>query len=102
MSIRSTSVRRSPHLHSVSAAGRDFLRARCSTEGAIAHFLYNLLGVVVIYGIPWLRRIPMAGAEWIARLGSERNGLAVAYILSVFFGVPGSLVLFSMRGCPEC
>ena len=59
---------------------------------AIAHFLYNLLGVVLIYGIPWLRRIPMAGAEWIARLGSQRKGLAVAYILSVFFGVPGVLV----------
>ena len=59
---------------------------------AIAHFLYNLLGVVLIYSIPWLRRIPMAGAEWIARLGSQRKGLAVAYILSVFFGVPGVLV----------
>ena len=59
---------------------------------AIAHFLYNLLGVVLIYSIPWLRRIPMEGAEWIARLGSERKGLAVAYILSVFFGVPGVLV----------
>ena len=59
---------------------------------ALAHFLYNLLGVIVIYSIPWLRRIPMAGAEWIARLGSERKGLAVAYILSVFFGIPGALV----------
>ena len=61
---------------------------------AIAHFLYNLLGVVVIYSIPWLRLIPTAGAEWIARLGSKRKGLAVAYMLSVFFGVPGLLVLF--------
>ncbi|MCE2493844.1 MAG: Na/Pi symporter [Alphaproteobacteria bacterium] len=60
---------------------------------AIAHFLYNLLGVVVIYSVPWLRGIPVAGAEWIARLGSERRGLAVAYILCVFFGVPGLLVL---------
>ena len=59
---------------------------------AIAHFIYNLLGVIVIYGIPWLRGIPIAGAEWIARLGSERKGLAIAYILSVFFGVPGVLV----------
>ena len=62
---------------------------------AIAHFLYNLLGVIVIYGIPWLRRIPMAGAEWIAQLGSERKGWAIAYILSVFFGVPGALVFSS-------
>ncbi|MCY4395695.1 MAG: Na/Pi symporter [Rhodospirillaceae bacterium] len=59
---------------------------------AIAHFLYNLLGVIVIYSIPWLREIPIAGAEWIARLGSERKSLAVAYILSVFFGIPSALV----------
>ena len=59
---------------------------------AIAHFLYNLLGVAVIYSIPWLREIPIAGAEWIARLGSERKWAAMAYILSVFFGIPGALV----------
>ena len=59
---------------------------------AIAHLFYNLLGVIVIYSIPWLRDIPMAGAEWIARLASEWKGLAVAYILLVFFGVPAGLV----------
>ena len=63
---------------------------------AIGHFLYNLLGVIVIYSIPWLREVPIAGAEWIARLGSERKGLAISYILAVFFGVPGALVLFKM------
>ena len=63
---------------------------------AIGHFLYNLLGVIVVYSIPWLREVPIAGAEWIARLGSERKGLAISYILSVFFGVPGALVLFKM------
>ena len=60
---------------------------------AIAHFLYNLLGVIVIYSIPWLRRIPIAGAEWIARIGSERKSLAIGYVLSVFFVIPGALVL---------
>ena len=62
---------------------------------AIAHFLYNLLGVIVIYGIPWLREIPLAGAEWIARLGSERKWLAIIYILGAFFGIPGALVFAS-------
>ena len=60
---------------------------------AIAHFLYNLLGVVVIYSIPWLRNIPVAGAKWIAQVGSERKELAIAYIFFAFFGVPGVLVL---------
>ncbi len=63
---------------------------------AIGHLLYNVLGVIVVYSIPWLREVPIAGAEWIARLGSERKGLAISYILSVFFGVPGALVLFKM------
>lgn len=59
---------------------------------AIAHFLYNLMGVVVIFSIPWLREIPLSGAEWIARLGSERKWAAVAYILLVFFGIPAALL----------
>ena len=63
---------------------------------AIGHFLYNLMGVIIIYSIPWLREVPIAGAEWIARLGSERKGLAITYILVVFFGVPGALVFFKM------
>ena len=59
---------------------------------AIAHFLYNVFGVVVIYSIPGLRNMPVMGAEWIARLGSERRGIAAAYMASVFFLVPGGLV----------
>ncbi len=59
---------------------------------AIAHLLYNLVGVIVIYCIPWLRNIPIAGAEWIARLADKRKELALAYILLVFFGVPAGLV----------
>ena len=60
---------------------------------AIAHFLYNLLGVIVIYAIPWLRSIPVTGASWLSGLASERRTLAVAYIICVFFVVPGVLVL---------
>ena len=67
---------------------------------AIAHFLYNLLGVIVIYGIPWLREIPIAGAEWIARLGSERKWLAIIYI-SVHFSAFRERSCLPVHGCPE-
>jgi len=56
---------------------------------ALAHFLFNLIGVIVIYGIPFLREIPIKGAEWLARIGSERKLYALTYVLSVFFVVPG-------------
>ena len=59
---------------------------------AIAHFLYNVLGVLIIFGIPWLRNIPVAGAEWITELASTRKSLAIIYTLGVFFGHPGRLV----------
>lgn len=62
---------------------------------AIAHFLYNILGVIVIYGIPWLRKLPMVCAEWLARTGSERKIWAVAYVIGLFFGVPCALVALS-------
>ena len=52
-------------------------------------FLFNLIGVIVIYGIPFLREIPIKGAEWLARVGSERKLYALTYVLSVFFVVPG-------------
>ena len=59
---------------------------------AVAHFLYNVIAVVVVFGIPILRNLPLAGAEWIANLASKQKSLAIAYTLCVFFGVPGLLV----------
>ena len=62
---------------------------------AIAHFLYNTLGVIVIFGIPWLRKIPMVCAEWLADTASERKIWAVAYVLGLFFAIPCALVALS-------
>ena len=55
---------------------------------ALVHFMYNLFGVVVIYSIPWLGRIPLLGAENLAAIASERKPLAFAYVVGVFFLVP--------------
>ena len=57
-------------------------------EIAMVHMLYNFLGVVVIYGIPFLRQLPVIGAQKLADVASERKYLAVAYILGVFFVIP--------------
>lgn len=57
-------------------------------EIAMVHMLYNVLGVVVIYGIPFLCRLPIVGAETLARVASEKKSIAFAYIVGVFFVVP--------------
>ena len=61
-------------------------------EIAMVHLVYNVLGVVIIYGIPFLCRLPIVGAETLAAIASERKYLAFLYILTVFFLLPGMLL----------
>ena len=62
---------------------------------AIIHFIYNLLGVVVIYGIPFLRNIPIKAAEGLAELAVKRKLYIAVYVLSVFFIIPALLIAFT-------
>jgi sodium-dependent phosphate cotransporter len=55
---------------------------------ALVHLTYNVLGVVVIYGIPLFRDIPIRNAQALARLTRKRRSVALAYILAVFFVIP--------------
>ncbi|MEO1523406.1 MAG: Na/Pi symporter [Cyanobacteria bacterium J06633_2] len=61
-------------------------------EIALVHLLYNTLGVVVIYGIPFLCRLPLLSARTLADVASERKAIAFAYIIGVFFVIPGLLL----------
>lgn len=56
---------------------------------AFAHFLFNLTGTLVIYPIPVCRRIPIYLAKSFGDLAAERRWLAFAYVLGVFFIIPG-------------
>lgn len=62
---------------------------------AIIHFIYNLLGVIVIYGIPFLREIPIKAAEALAALAVKRKLYIAVYVLSVFFIIPALLIAFT-------
>ena len=52
---------------------------------------------MLIYGVPWLRRLPVLGAYWIAGIGAERKELALAYIVSVFFLIPALLTVVTLQ-----
>ncbi len=56
---------------------------------ALIHFLYNFIGVILIFGVPFTRNTPIMCSEWLAQLASERKLYALAYIASVFFIIPG-------------
>ena len=61
-------------------------------EIAMVHLLYNTLGVVIIYGIPFLCRLPIVGAETLAAIAADRKYLAFLYLVTVFFLIPGMLL----------
>ena len=56
---------------------------------AFIHLTYNFLGVVVIYGVPWFRFLPVKAAEWLGETAAENKLVALGYILGVFFVIPG-------------
>jgi solute carrier family 34 (sodium-dependent phosphate cotransporter) len=59
---------------------------------AIVHLLFNVLAVLVIFGLPWLRQRPVQAAQWLAALATKRRWLAIVYVLLVFFGIPSGLL----------
>ena len=55
---------------------------------AIVHLLYNLTGILVIYGIPALRKIPLAACRWTSDLAVVSVRWALLYVILLFYGVP--------------
>lgn len=62
--------------------------AQAALQIAFIHLTYNLLGVLVIYGIPMLRDLPIKAAESLGTTAAENKFAALAYVLGVFFIAP--------------
>lgn len=56
---------------------------------ALVHFFYNLLGVLLILSIPFLRELPIWCAVQLGRLAALSRVWPLVYLLSVFFLLPG-------------
>ena len=62
---------------------------------ACVHFLFNTAAVVMIYGIKWLRVIPLYLAERLADLAGKKRIYAFIYVALAFFVLPGLLILLT-------
>lgn len=65
-------------------------------EIAIVHVLFNVFAVALIFGLPFLRNLPIFGAEWLAGLASERKLYAAVWVLGVFVVVPLLLIAITV------
>lgn len=59
---------------------------------AIAHFLFNFIGVLIFWPIPVLRKIPLRLAAGLGRLTLKYRLVGLVYILLFFFFIPFSLI----------
>ena len=62
---------------------------------ALVHLLFNLSGVLLIYGIPFLRQIPYHAARRFAQLASRNKTIVFAYVFGVFLILPALMILLT-------
>lgn len=59
---------------------------------ALVHLLFNILGILVFFPMPWTRRLPLGLAQWFGNRCAEHRWFAVTYVIVMFFIVPGILI----------
>ncbi len=55
---------------------------------ALVHTTFNVLGILLLYVLPFARNVPIRAAEALADVAVERRQWAVAYIVVLFIAVP--------------
>ena len=69
-------------LAAMAASGSDALTI------ALVHTWFNVLGIVILFGIPFLRPLPIRAAELLAELAIRRRSVAFMWTLGVFIIIP--------------
>jgi sodium-dependent phosphate cotransporter len=62
---------------------------------AIAHFLFNLIGVLIFFPIPIINQVPISLAAGLGRLTLKYRLAGFLYVLLTFFVIPFSLIYFN-------
>ena len=61
---------------------------------AFSHLLFNVLGILVIYTIPFLRNIPLGFAENISEIAVSKKYIPLIYLFIIFVLIPLCIIYF--------
>ncbi|UCG86072.1 MAG: Na/Pi symporter [Gemmatimonadota bacterium] len=64
------------------------VNAQAGITIALVHFLFNMSGILLIFPIERIRRIPLSAARWLADTAAESRRWALAYVAVLFYGLP--------------
>ena len=62
---------------------------------AFVHLVFNITGILIIYPLKWLRRIPIRASRFIAERCAEHKAFAFLYVLGLFYVLPITIILAS-------
>lgn len=62
--------------------------AQLALQAAFVHVLFNVIGILIIYGLPMMRWVPVRCAEALASVATEHKAIAAAWVITVFLAVP--------------
>jgi sodium-dependent phosphate cotransporter len=65
-------------------------------EIALVHLFFNFFAVLLIFGLPFLRGLPILGAEWLSSIAAENKVFAAAWVLGVFLALPALLIVVTV------
>lgn len=63
---------------------------------ALVHLTFNIMATLFIFGIPFLRELPLKGADIISDMAMKNKGIVAAYLLTIFIVMPGSILLLTV------
>ncbi|MEZ9329724.1 Na/Pi symporter [Vibrio breoganii] len=59
---------------------------------ALVHLLFNVAATLFIFGIPFLRELPLKGADWISTMAIKNKSVVAGYLIAVFVVMPGAII----------
>lgn len=59
---------------------------------ALVHLTFNILATVFIFGIPFLRELPLKGADIISDMAMKNKSVVAIYLIVVFIVMPGTIL----------
>lgn len=78
----------------IAAFGFSGVEGTAALTAAAVHLFYNVFASIVIFGIPFLRPLPIIGAQWLGDLGAKSKIYVLVWLAGLFVVLP--LVLIAL------
>jgi solute carrier family 34 (sodium-dependent phosphate cotransporter) len=63
---------------------------------ALVHLIFNISASLLIYGIPQIRRIPLAASRTRATVATRSRSLAIFYVIGIFYVIPAIVAIIDL------